>query len=201
MQRSIEGTDLFQASLLDWAHAQINEVISTEWRQVDKLFTSNQIISVGLSKYRSHPRFIELSNELFNKVLKTTQVYYGRFLSEASKATIEGVTYQSWVKKYMEGHHSHMILVARTETSRAANNILRTRAEENGSEGYIWRTSRDSTVRPSHKRMEGKYIEWDNPPTLDKLTGHAGTLPNCRCFPEVDILNEYNVHKRKAVAA
>ncbi|MDR0067994.1 phage head morphogenesis protein, partial [Acinetobacter sp. 11520] len=28
---------------------------------------------------------------------------------------------------------------------------------------------------------------WDNPPTLDNLKGHAGCLPNCRCYPEPSI--------------
>lgn len=75
-------------------------------------------------------------------------------------------------------------LIARTETSRVASNLVQARASWAGSDGYIWRTSMDSDVRPSHRRMEGKYVRWGHPPTLDKLKGHAGTLPNCRCFAE-----------------
>ena len=75
-------------------------------------------------------------------------------------------------------------LIARTEVTRASSNLLQVRAQHAGSDGYIWRTSGDSDVRDSHKAMEGKYVRWSEPPTLDKLTGHAGTLPNCRCFSE-----------------
>lgn len=75
-------------------------------------------------------------------------------------------------------------LIARTEVARASSNLLQTRATSAGSEGYVWRTSGDHDVRPSHRSMEGKYVRWDTPPTLDKLKGHAGTLPNCRCFAE-----------------
>lgn len=75
-------------------------------------------------------------------------------------------------------------LIARTEVSRAAANLVQSRATWAGSDGYIWRTSGDADVRDSHKEMEGKYVRWSSPPTLDKLTGHAGTLPNCRCFAE-----------------
>lgn len=73
-------------------------------------------------------------------------------------------------------------LIARTETSRAASNLTQARAEYAGSEGYIWRTSGDSDVRDSHRDMNGQYVRWDSPPTLDGMTGHAGCLPNCRCF-------------------
>ena len=75
-------------------------------------------------------------------------------------------------------------LIARTEVTRASSNLVQVRSEYAGSEGYIWRTSGDFDVRDSHAGMEGKYVRWSSPPTLDNLTGHAGTLPNCRCFAE-----------------
>jgi SPP1 gp7 family putative phage head morphogenesis protein len=74
--------------------------------------------------------------------------------------------------------------IARTEVSRAATVLTQARAEFIGSDGYVWRTVRDADVRESHRKMEGKFVKWDNPPTLDGLTGHAGALPNCRCYPE-----------------
>lgn len=75
-------------------------------------------------------------------------------------------------------------LIARTEVGRAASAITQARAERIGSPGYIWRTSEDSDVRPSHKRMAGKFVAWDDPPELDGMVGHAGALPNCRCWAE-----------------
>lgn len=75
-------------------------------------------------------------------------------------------------------------LIARTEVSRASSNLLQARATWAGSDGYIWRTSGDGDVRPSHEAMEGVYVRWAEPPTLDNLKGHAGCLPNCRCFAE-----------------
>ncbi|SEI98742.1 phage putative head morphogenesis protein, SPP1 gp7 family [Azotobacter beijerinckii] len=78
---------------------------------------------------------------------------------------------------------SRAMLIARTEVSRTAATLTEARAKAVGSEGYIWRTSHDGAVRESHKEMEGKFVPWSSPPTLDKLTGHAGCLPNCRCWP------------------
>lgn len=75
-------------------------------------------------------------------------------------------------------------LIARTETTRVSSNLVQARAQYAGSDGYFWRTSGDRDVRESHAEMEGKYVRWSSPPTLDGLKGHAGTLPNCRCFAE-----------------
>lgn len=74
-------------------------------------------------------------------------------------------------------------LIARTETARTASKLVEARARHIGSPGYIWATSNDGIVRPSHKEMNGKFVAWDNPPTLDGMVGHAGCTPNCRCTP------------------
>lgn len=86
---------------------------------------------------------------------------------------------------------SRATLIARTEVGRASTNLGQARAEYVGSEGYIWRTSMDADVRPSHRKMEGKFVRWSNPPTLDNLTGHAGCVPNCRCYTEIVLPDGY----------
>lgn len=77
-------------------------------------------------------------------------------------------------------------LIARTEVSRAAATFTQARARYAGSEGYIWRSSGDGDVRPTHRAMNGKYVPWDQPPKTDKNLApyHAGCGPNCRCYPE-----------------
>lgn len=88
------------------------------------------------------------------------------------------------ILKIADVTESRARLIARTEVARASSNLLQARATWAGSDGYVWRTSGDSDVRDSHAEMEGKYVRWSTPPTLDNLKGHAGTLPNCRCFAE-----------------
>ncbi|WP_354676763.1 phage head morphogenesis protein [Cupriavidus plantarum] len=107
------------------------------------------------------------------------------------RLTLEGVensTRASVISKEIQRSgavaESRADLIARTEVARTASTLTQTRAEHVGSEGYIWRTSGDSDVRESHRDMNGKYVRWDSPPTLDKMTGHAGQFPNCRCYPE-----------------
>jgi SPP1 gp7 family putative phage head morphogenesis protein len=79
---------------------------------------------------------------------------------------------------------SRATLIARTEVARTASGMVQARATHVGSEGYIWRTAMDRDVRKSHKQMRGKFVPWTRPPVLDKMTGHAGQFPNCRCYPE-----------------
>lgn len=77
-------------------------------------------------------------------------------------------------------------LIARTEIGRATGALTEARARAVGSEGYWWRI-RGAGTRPSHRRMKDVFVRWDNPPTLDGMTGHAGCLPNCKCWKEVQI--------------
>ena len=77
-------------------------------------------------------------------------------------------------------------MIARTEIGRATGALTQARALSIGSEGYWWRIEGAGT-RPSHKKMKDKFVRWDNPPTLDGMTGHAGCLPNCKCWSEVHV--------------
>lgn len=80
--------------------------------------------------------------------------------------------------------------IARTEVARSNSVIIQARSQAVGSKQYIWRNSRDESVREAHKKYHGKKLDgmvfsWDAPPTLDDgTTGHPGTFPNCRCYPE-----------------
>lgn len=90
------------------------------------------------------------------------------------------------------GHvtESRAMLIARTEVSSTASSMTESRARHVGSEGYFWRTLGDSDVRHDHRKLEGKFIRWDDPPIAGTGKGgvavryHAGRGPNCRCYPE-----------------
>ena len=77
-------------------------------------------------------------------------------------------------------------LIARTEVGRAAAAMTQARAQHIGSEGYIWRTAGDADVRPEHKKLEGRYVRWGEPPIAGEngMRYHAGAGPNCRCYQE-----------------
>lgn len=77
-------------------------------------------------------------------------------------------------------------LIARTEIGRASTHVARVRAEAIGSIAYVWRTARDSDVRPIHRKLEGKVFQWDDPPVAGEAgeRAHPGAIYNCRCYPE-----------------
>jgi len=113
------------------------------------------------------------------------------------RLTIEGIedsTRASEISKAIQASgdvaKSRADLIARTEVARTASTLTEARALHVGSPGYFWRTSHDGDVRESHKKMEGKFVAWSDPPTIDGMTGHAGQFPNCRCYPEPVIPEE-----------
>jgi SPP1 gp7 family putative phage head morphogenesis protein len=89
---------------------------------------------------------------------------------------------------YETGHvtRGRANLIARTEVARTASKLVEARATYVGSEGYIWRTSGDADVREEHRKLNGKYFRWDDPPVSGSNgeRAHAGCIYNCRCVPE-----------------
>lgn len=55
---------------------------------------------------------------------------------------------------------------------------------EGGFDRYVWTTKKDNRVRPDHARLEGRIINWNDPPVVDLRSGrraHCGGDYNCRC--------------------
>ena len=87
---------------------------------------------------------------------------------------------------------SRATLIARTEVARTASELTKTRANRIGCTHYIWRTAEDDDVRESHKKMNGKVVAFETPPTLsDGTVTHAGQIYNCRCYIEPILPEEY----------
>jgi len=109
------------------------------------------------------------------------------------KLTLEGLTNATRAsqiaKEIMRSgdvSRSRALLIATTEVSRTHVEFQRARAESIGSTQFIWRTAGDSSVRPSHRALNGKVFEWNNPPLCDAPSYHAlpGGIFRCRCWAE-----------------
>lgn len=74
---------------------------------------------------------------------------------------------------------SRAMLIARTESARAAAVVTEERARAVGATSYIWRTAGDSDVRESHAEMEGTVCSYDNPPIVDGEPLNPGEIFNC----------------------
>jgi SPP1 gp7 family putative phage head morphogenesis protein len=69
-------------------------------------------------------------------------------------------------------------LVARDQTQKLAGTVNQIRQENAGVTQYVWSTSRDERVRPSHDALDGEIFDWATPPPE---TGHPGQDFQCRC--------------------
>jgi len=119
-----------------------------------------------------------LPTEAGERVQRLTQAA----LSDSTRAT----ELQKEIQRTGEVTKSRAMLIARTETSKAASQLTQARAESVGSEVYVWRTAEDGDVRPEHRRLDGKVFKWDAPPVAgpNGERYNPGQGPNCRCYAE-----------------
>ena len=85
----------------------------------------------------------------------------------------------------------HADFLARQETKLIKSKIIKDRAVNTGHTRYIWQTAGDQRVRDTHRALNGKIFDFNNPPIIDELgnRGNPGSSYNCRCVARI-ILSE-----------
>lgn len=78
-------------------------------------------------------------------------------------------------------------LIARDQVSKLNGALTRHRQMQAGIKNYVWRTSLDERVRPSHKANEGKVFSWRKAPD-NTGHNHPGGDYQCRCTAEPVVL-------------
>lgn len=181
----------------DWAEmvgkkmfAQVEEEEWNQWRSV------SEEISTGLRDVVSNKPVGTVARDIVARqiqCMKSLPLEAASRVSEiqerAIEAVIRGERPDALYEMIMQSGDvvaSRARMIARTEIGRATGALTQARALAVGSEGYWWRIEGAGT-RPSHRKMKDKFVRWDNPPTLDGMTGHAGCLPNCKCWSEVHV--------------
>lgn len=69
-------------------------------------------------------------------------------------------------------------LIARDQTGKVFGQITERRHRDMGVRKFKWSTSKDERVRESHKKLDGKIFDYDNPPAV----GLPGDDFQCRCL-------------------
>ena len=175
----------WRAAAAKWGRGrQLYKLLNQELTNTPLGARVNTLIRENANYISSIP--LEAAQTLVNEVTKAQQ-------SGARASTIAKMTRT----RFPALLKSRVNLLARTETSKASEALTQARAEQVGSIGYIWLTSKDVRVRGSHKHMEGVIILWNDPPSPEALIGekstlgkyHAGACPNCRCTsaPMLDV--------------
>lgn len=191
----------YATTLQPWAEAvsvrMVNEVGN---RDVKMWFARSKEMNRALHEEIKGAR----TGELFRDAVRETAKLIKSIPRDAAvrvgqlsvKALLAGQRIEPIVKEIMKTGtvaKSHAMSIARTQVSTTATALIKVRAEHIGSEGYIWRTVGDINVRDQHRKLNGKFIKWSDPPIAGNKgeRAHAGQIYNCRCWAEVVIPNEF----------
>ena len=79
--------------------------------------------------------------------------------------------------------------ITRDQTSKAVGNLNHIRQTDAGIREYVWSTSEDERVRPTHVMLNGKIYSWDGTPQPPE--GHPGHPIQCRCVARAIIRNQF----------
>jgi SPP1 gp7 family putative phage head morphogenesis protein len=103
-----------------------------------------------------------------------------------TESIIDGTRVETLASRLAERYsvsESRARLIARDQTLKANASLTETRHAQAGVTQYIWSSSRDERVRPTHADLDGSVFSWDDPPVTseDGARNHPGEDFQCRC--------------------
>ena len=109
-----------------------------------------------------------------------------RFKNEGIRLLDNGSTeeLENWFSKRYTGSVVEKRVDIRIESEAKEEEVIALQGylPQAGYGRYIWTTRKDNKVRPDHARLEGRIINWNDPPVVDLRSGrrrHAGEDYNC----------------------
>lgn len=167
------------------------------WRQAAYLSSEGPAIRLALQRElrsRVGRRYRELIRENAALIKSLPEEAAAVAVQRAARVAREGRRAEGLSGEGLFRHvaRSRAMLIARTETAKANAALTQARAEDLGLDWYVWQTSEDQRVRPSHRKMQGVLVRFNEPPSPEALIGQrstlghygAGNCPNCRCYSE-----------------
>ena len=175
------------------------------WRAAAAESTRGKLIYQALKQETSSPIMSAAIDQILNrnyKLIKTVPPNVAKRLSRfAYEQQQKGIRPEDIAKVMQQGlpgmSASHVKLIARTESAKAASALMEARCDMLGLDWYIWRSCGDERVRDAHARMNGVLCRWSDPPNPEAMFGghnsggsyHHGGIYNCRCIaaPVIDL--------------
>jgi uncharacterized protein with gpF-like domain len=210
VNRLVELLRRYSEILTPWAHATAGRLLAdvskrdeTAWRRYgaelgQELSAQLRTAPVGVELARLLDQQVTLITSLPLEAAQRVQRLATAALTDPTRWTVLAAE----IMRTGDITVSRANTIARTETSRAASSLLQVRALHLNSEGFIWRNSGDADVRPaigtknfaalntlakgSHRKLEGTFHRWDEPPIAAPNGTRAlpGCIFNCRCWAE-----------------
>lgn len=117
-------------------------------------------------------------------ITSISEQYLDEVAAKAQAAVQSGTLTRDLVRE-IEGRYgvarSRAELIARDQIGKLNGQITQQRQTSLGIEEFIWSTSKDERVRPSHAALEGRTFRWDDPPIVDGERATPGSPIQCRC--------------------
>ena len=150
-------------------------------------------------------------NELNDAIARYTEEEIDRLLTfiAIGKETLQGVKkpnrnlteIYNYIEKRIEVAKRKADFLAKNETNRMVNEYKREEYQTYGITQYVWQTMEDDRVRPYHAALNGKIIDYDEPPIQDRYgnRAHAGEYYNCLRGDSVitSAFKHYRLFRRK----
>lgn len=164
-----EGVDVVGQRVLKTNANELRRVVGIAIRDADPG------VAAFLEKFRSL-NVSRIKSLVGQELVEITQLLEA---SEATGARVEVL--RESIQQRFSVTKSKATLLARDQTLTLNAQIARTRQQNLGITQYIWTTSNDERVRPTHAELDGTIQSWAVPPP----PGHPGEDYQCRCtaFP------------------
>ena len=198
VQRSKPFSRWAQATAQTFVTNTLEENART-WRQAAQMSGQGEMIRQGLNREMEGPvgqrvnDLIKENAKYIKSVPESVREDLTRHVqSEAFQGSRTAYKTDDFKKMVGEMSNKHAKMISRTESAKAMSALTQARAEYTGHDWYIWHTSEDVRVRPSHKKMDKVLCRFSEPPAPEELIGerstlghyNAGNCPNCRCYAE-----------------
>lgn len=117
------------------------------------------------------------NSQLITKMTDSYQTRISQIVSDGVRngASYSDVAMQIELQTGVEERHA--MLIARDQIGTLNGQLTRARQLDVGITQYMWRTSEDERVRPSHRVRDGKIYSWNKSPD----DGAPGMPIQCRC--------------------
>lgn len=102
-------------------------------------------------------------------------------LRHVTKSNNTLIQIYNYIDERIEASKRKADFLAKNETNRMVNEYKMEEYQTHGIYQYIWQTMEDDKVRPYHAALNGKIIDYDEPPIQDEYgnRAHAGQWYNC----------------------
>lgn len=140
---------------------------------------------MGVDVYRAEPWLVPLqanwTAQNAQLIKSIPEQYLSRVETIVRQGVVSGVSGKELAKQISDASGVTLRranIIARDQTSKANAQLSEYRMKDLGINRYIWTTSHDERVRPSHRALDGKEFSFDKPPS----EGNPGQPVLCRCW-------------------